>query len=365
MKKTAVLLAAISLVGASAFFADRQWAQAAEDYQVSGGKITVDFEETSDLSGFDLLTEHDREEAPRIVDGRLVCWSLAEQKIIYTERKYTDVDISVDIGTINDHGKFDAGIYVGIGDFYSERMDMITAWTINLERGANDSTYFLKLHRFNGTWLGAKLELQGLALPMNLVNLRVVVKDGVIHAFVNQSEQPYFSYEIGEVSGYVGFRSFYSPNTFDNVTIIGDANNYDYSELNALIAQAENIDVNTITAESGNVLTRALNEAKAAKNGGYSQYELDEIATSLSVALKGVTRKQDYSSLTALLAQAKALTNEGGSVYTQNSWQALRKVIAKCESLTAQTAEQELSYWANRLQYRMDSLIAYAKEGNA
>ena len=351
MKKI-IKFTAILLLIAVALSANVVSAFAQSQYEVDGWRTSVSFDSDEDAYKFDFYTEFDK--SPWLMDGRLYFWTLAEQKAIYTARQYNDLDVSADFGTINDHGKFDVGFYVhasGAGN----PLDQIDAWEVNLERGADDKTFELKLHRFfNYSWAGAKVEVSGLKLPMNTVNLRVVVKSGTLYAFVNYEQTSRISYYIGEASGYVGLRCFYSPNWVDNFAIIGKGNVSDGS-LDALLNEAQAIDGDKYTEESRTALNNAINAAENAQG----QYRVDEAEKALKEAIDGLMEKQTYQAMAEVISQAKLLENIGGKVYTSNSWRALLMVIERCEAIDENASESEISYWTNRLILKINDLIRY------
>lgn len=351
MKKRILFIAMVLAVATVFSLTGATAAAAAETYEVSGWRTTIAFDK-GDEQSLRLYTEFGR--APWLMDGKLYCWTLAEQKVIYKTQKYDDVDVSVDISTINPSGKFDSGIYVHANNV-SGNLDGATAWNVNLERGADKTTYYLKLHRFeNGRYVGAPVEQSGLKLPMNTVHLRVVVKSGMLYAFVNYEKTPRLTYEIGREEGYVGLRNFYSPNYFDNLSIVGEGNARD-TALDELLDRAKSVDTATLTADSLHELTQAIAAADEADN----QYRAEEAEKRLKNAMDNLVTRQSYETLSALVSEAKQLTNDGGERYTANSWTTLQKVIARCEMLDETSSEQEISYWANRLQIKISDLIVY------
>lgn len=324
------------------------------EYTVSGGKAVYDFSDGGDKNHFDFYTEFDA--MPDIVDGKIVCWSLAEQKIVYKNAIYADVDVSVDISTINNNGKFDAGIYVGLKSGVSGALDGVTGYCVNLERGADKSTYYIKIHEFDHRYLGAKAEIGSLVLPLNVVRLRVVIKDGMLYAFAGGSDTPQITYDLGDISGYVGFRSFYSPNTFDNIEIIGSVNEVDTTELTALTFRAQGL-LSSVTDNSRSALEAALAVAEQAAETK-SAYEIDRAVMRLKTAIGGAIVKRNYATLLEWLAEADTKTNADGNIYTANSWASFCKVREMCRSFSVDSDAEDLSYWANRLRLRIDSLIA-------
>lgn len=331
---------------------------AEEDYRVEGGRLTYDFDD-GDVSDFRMYTEFGS--MPYAMDGSLYFWVLAEQKALLKHRQYSDVEVNVDIMTINYGGKFNSGIYVQAKNPLSAQ-DSIEAWCVNLERAADKDTYNLKLHRFYNAWLGAYAEVSGLKLPMDKVHLRVVVKGGMLYAFVDNHTEPDLQYEIGTESGMVGMRNYYSPNYFDNFTVVGGDNAYDYSVLNKGIEKARAIDIAELTESSADVLQSALNAATAIIDAGATQYEIDEVAVALNEALDGIEYKRAYAELSAAIVSAESISNLNGKVYTRNSWNSLQDVIEICRGISEDADEDIVSYWTNRLEYRISALVAYVTE---
>lgn len=317
-------------------------------YEVEGWRTTIEFN-SEDEKRLQLYTEFDR--SPWLMDGKLYFWTLAEQKAIYKDCKYDDVDVSVDISTINESGKFDSGIYVHANNV-GGGLDQVNGWNVNLERGADKTTYYLKLHRFdNGRYSGCRVEVSGLKLPMNTVNLRVVVKSGELYAFVDHGQTPVFNYTIGSEEGYVGLRNFYSPNYFDNFSIIGKGNNRDNSS-DVIIEDAKQIDLSKLTEESKNTLNNAIEAAENADN----QYSLEKAVAELEKAMKDALVKRTAEDLAVAIERAEAITD--GSVYTENSWNSLQAVLGICR--TVNTADEEaVSYWTYRLELKILLLVEY------
>lgn len=361
IKKIAALLA-LGLAFAACAGISVQAAEmpaAPSDYEVEGGRLEVTFDTPRDEALFDLYTEFDK--LPFIMDGQMYAWVFAEQKMILKDSEYTDVDVSVDISTINEAGKFDSGIYVQASNARG-LINGIRAWEVNVEHIADTGTFSLKLHRFeNGVYSGAFAEVSGLYYEGDTINLRVVVKDGMLYAFLNGADEPTLSYEIGEEAGAVGLRNYYSPNMFDNFFVIGGDTALADEELAALVTEAESAETADLTAQSRAALEEALAEAQAALGQTVSQYEIDRAAESLRAALDGRLQVRTFADLTALLAEAAAYTD--GARYTSNSWTSFAAVRAICAGLEESASEEEISYWYFRLRLRIDGLVAYEQGG--
>ena len=356
MKKIATLLVLSAMLltvgGASALLPTA----AEADYLVEGGRFEVDFEKWDDYGYFDLYTEFG--EKPWQMDGAMYAWTLAEQKIILRGKVFEDVEVSVDISTINEGGKFDSGVYIMASNI-GNAMDALTGWNVNVEHGAGQSTMDLKLHRFeNGKWKGIAVEILGIPYPGDTINLRVVVKSGMLYAFLNGEKTPTLTYEVGAGSGLVGLRNFYSPNYFDNFAVTGAANKVRTTELNEVKARATAL----LTEPLAATCLIELQEAITLADNAVSQREVDEALKVLNNAIERAVNTHTYSELMALIESACELENPNGEKYTGNSWNSFLVVKEICESLDEGSSEYDISYWYDRLQARIEGLIAYATE---
>ena len=255
------------------------------------------------------------------------------------------MDVSVDIGTINKNGKFDAGIYVGLKSGVTGALDGVTGYCVNIERGASESKYYLKLHEFDRRWLGTRKETV-LVLPLNVVRLRVVVKNGTLYAFAGETNTPQLTYNAGDLFGYVGF---------DNIEIIGSANEPNTEQLNALVLRAREI-ADIVTDESRASLDAALTSAERAAESE-NAYDIDTAVTQLKTAIDSAVVKRDYSVLVQWIAEADRISNTDGKTYTANSWASFCKVLEMCKCFTAESDPEQISYWAGRLRLRLDTLV--------
>ena len=323
-----------------------------DQYHVEGGKVAFDFEDENQLTSFDAFTQFLM--PPFMMDGSIYFDTLSESKFIYNEYTFTDVDVSVDINTINPHGKFDTGIYIGTD--FDNPIDHCIAYEVNLEKGADQTRFYLKVHRFYYGWRGAQIELSNLKLPTVDLNLRVVVKSGILYAFVNHEKTPRLNLNIGIGANYVGIRNYYSPNYIDNFTVIGNGLEVQKTKLDQLIAQADALDGSKYTTNSYNELMSVLVEAKNAQQSS-NQYAIDKYTELLEKALANLVIKRTASELDETLVRAKAISN-GDEKYTLNSFKALTMVIAICENVDRNN-EDDVSYWCNQLDKKIEALTEY------
>ena len=360
MKRTRIILACLVAVMLATVVAGFPHAAfAVTDQYVVGGRFVVNFDDAEEAWLFDLYTEFDK--YPQALDGKMYAWPLAEQKMILRGKRYSDVDVSVDIATINPRGKFDSGIYVAASNA-GNALDQITAWAVNIEHAENSPSFVVKLHRFlNGRWQGVATTSGSLLYTEDTINLRVVSKGGMLFAFLNHSDEPLFSYNVGIEEGLVGLRNYYSPNTFDNFVVIGEANAVDRAELGAQIALAEaGLEKDLLQA-----CKDELNEALRLAELAVTQGEVDEAVEKLKQALARAVERETLEGLQLLLTQVDALTNENGAIYTENSWSSLQAVKALCRELTEKSGEYEICYWYKALEARINGLISFGAEVNS
>ncbi len=357
MKKLSIFLTALIAVAALVLPLPRQANAVTDDYFVEGGRVVYDFSSPSQGDDWAFFTEFDK--LPWIQGGKIFAWTLAEQKMILKDRIFTDVDVRVDISTLNKNGKFGSGIYVCANGVNSAMDGLISGWAVCLEHGASQLKYDVKLHRFeNNSWKGAEAEAKGINYTGDTINLRVVVKSGNLHAFINGATTPVLSHHIGSSSGKVGIRCFYSPNTFDNFTVIAPGISTDKTELNALTQKAEELKNQPLAKESLEQITAALGLSQRAT----TQTEVDEAVKALKNATDNAVIKASIEQLTALISEVELLDNEGGMVYTVNSWNSLMAVKNICLSLDENSSEWDISYWYSRLNVRKNGLIPYLTE---
>jgi hypothetical protein len=196
---------------------------------VTGNKAVIRFEDSDNVNRFDMfsasghsqftvqgskLTSVDGDELKAILKGDL-CLSEAE--------------ISTDIHVAGDgYGTMNGGIYL-LASGATDGQDMITAYNVNLYSMKGNNDLLICVYKFtNETGFSgciASTTLMGFfqaLMPKYDVNLRVVLKDGKVDVYVNNSATPYLvDVDVADIkAGSVGFRSQFSLLAFDNLTIV-------------------------------------------------------------------------------------------------------------------------------------------------
>lgn len=139
----------------------------------------------------------------------------------------------------------------------------------------------------------------------------------------------------------------------DALEEIGDKTN-----LNAVIAEAENKTETDYTPNSWAALQESLKNAKAVQadeDAGVSQ--VNAAAEALTNAIEALVPKADTAKLAALVAQAKEIAREN---YTEESWNTLQNAIASAEEALADPnlTQNDISAQELKLQNAIDSLAA-------
>lgn len=356
MKKFVTCIAvAAALAAAAASFPTGVAAAVSDPYTVEGGRVVYTFEDTSDLRAFGRYSQLGYN--MYVAEGKLWSYVFGEQKVVLKDKQFEDVDVSVDIETLNARGKFGSGIYVGASN-PSDAADGITAWQVAVERDAGQPSYNVRLHYFqNGSYVSYYAAAYSIPVVRDVIHLRVVVKDNVIYAFTDGRREPLFSCDTsvwGGAAGMVGLRCYYSPNRFDNFSVTGELLPVDTAEMDALAEAAQAKLKENLAAESRSALEAALALAEAAT----TQTETDDAAAALSQAIGRAVTAHTAAELAALIERAAALRNPEEARYTANSWASLQKVLEIAQTKTA-AGERELSYWYERLDARVRNLIAY------
>ncbi len=311
---------------------------AAEAPEVNGGTHTVTFE-SSDRHDFDLYAEF--KQPMYMLDGKLFAPTLCESKAIYRGGTFSDVQVEVDISSINPGGKIDAGIYVQARD-PGNNLDAITAWDVQVERIVGNKTYTVKLHEFkNGKYMGERKVAEYVPCFSDTVHLKVTVQGGTLSAYTDFNGR-LFSYEIGAGSGSVGLRCFYAPNYFENFTVTSPAIQVETAALASKLAELESFDYAPYTAESADAL-----------NGGVSQNAVDTALCNIEKAQNALTKTVTQKELDELVLRAREIV-ANGSRYTKNTVASISVVLNRIEN-----ADDDLSTLYKLLKRRVDGAVEY------
>ena len=322
-----------------------------QDY-ISGGTDKVTF--SDDCQSFALYTEFNQ--PMYYLQNRLYAPSLAESKAVYQGGPFTDVQVEVTITSINKNGLIDSGIYVQASD-PGNKINQITAWCVNVERDVNSNYAIIRLHRFlNNSWDGYKCQA-----TINNVgdsyNLKVVVKSGVLYVYINGGEC-LFNYYIGSNEGMVGLRTYYAPNYFTDFKVTAPSIEFDTSLFEQKIIELENIDSSLYTNDTITALKKEIEAAKILLNTEVSQPLMEECFSRLIKAENSLVKLCTKDDLAELVEIGNAAVSQT-DVYTKNSIASLKVVLAECDKALQSDDNQEISYWYQKLEYKLDTLIRY------
>lgn len=315
----------------------------AETVSVGGGTDRVFFEDADD---FTLYSQFD-DQTMFTLQNRLYAPVLAESKAIYKYGTYGDAEISVDVTAINKSGNIDGGIYVQASNA-SNAHDGITAWNVNVEHAVNANTFALKLHRFeNNRWVGAQKEVYNIKYTSDTVHLRVVVKSGILNAFIS-GDEPVFTHYIGAATGKVGLRGYYSPIYFENFSVTAPTIALEPNKLGAKIAAMENFDYTVYTDATSAALRAAVEHGKETLNS-LSQADIDGAYADILAAENALIRIRTAEELRALTEKASAIIAEREK-YTENSVGSLEIVLRQIEQADGENISELYAVLFRRIQ---------------
>ena len=324
----------------------------AADYSVSGGSLVYDFDTASQMQNFSLYGEFGA--LPYWQDGKVYFRSLEEQKLILNNYTFSEVEVVCEVSTLTNGGKFDGGLYIQASSA-GNGMDKINAYSINIEHAMNAATYVVKVHRFDQAWGGIKVEKAGLTLLGTTVKLKAVVKSGTLYVFADDMENPIINLNIGTSVGQIGIRSFYTPQSIDNLVITSPSLTVDKVELEAEKNIAQNkVDSGNYISSSVSALNSAINLANSANTAVLVQEALDALKNANANAIV----KKTFAELTTLLESANKITDS--SKYTTNSYNTLVAERTSASSLTASSSQDAIStryYYLDRALTELIPLI--------
>ncbi len=347
MKRTGILLAAALVLAMPFAVTDTV---TAETVTVIGGTDKVVFDDSA-ARDFDFFTEFNQ--PMYILQNRLYAPVLAESKAIYKNGTYSDVEVSVDISAIVPYGNIDGGIIVQTRGA-NNAANGLTGWNVNVEHNADATSFALKLHRFeNNRWLGAKKEIYNIKYMSDTVHLRVVVKTGVLYAYLD-AEDPIFTYNIGAASGKVGLRAYYAPMYFENFSVTSPMILVEPEQLEAKIKELVGFDYAPYTEDSAQKMKDAVEYGKVQLESETSQADIDKAYADILAAEQALIRIKTRADLDELIQTAQAIISDVHT-YTKNSISSLKVVVDKCVA----AEDADVSYWYQVLEHRIKSAVKY------
>lgn len=327
------------------------------------GRYSIPFEygEDGSISAFDCYTEIPTEREYFVRDGYLFAEGKAESKFILKSfRDQSSFSMSADFYPLDDICPMNEGFY-----FYAskarDRADLIDGYNIQIEKSVNSSYIYLKLHYFKQGWKGALTEAR-VKIKSFPIRLTVVADEGYIEAYVEGYGQAVLSYDIDDdkwSAGAVGLRTMKECGSkIGNYSLTADCIETDTSELEALLAEAETIDMSMLTDNSRNLLSDAVKAAEDVLASG-SQASVDNAAASLREAIEKRVEHYSFEMLEETIAQASAIVEGGGARYTVNTFESLKLVLSRAEGLTSDSGDEIISETTSILKNRLLNLTLY------
>lgn len=325
---------------------------------IADGRLSVEFEENTFASMFDVYTETAGDTPVFTSDGYMISTGRAENKVLLKNPDaLSSFTVEADFYPIDgDLCQFSSGFYI-----YASKaggaLDGITAYNVAVERDYAAPTAALRVHRFDQGYKGVVAETS-VKLERFPVNMKVTADNGRVKVYVYDDPVAVIDTVLPSYSaGKVGFRTFRgNAGKIGNVRLTADSIKPDVSELQALTERAEAVDIEDYTDQTASALSDALEGAKAAL-GSTVQSVVDGAAKRLSDALAGLTEKYTYDDLTALISNAEPLCAQTG-VYTSNSIRSLESVLSRAKAIDAADADG-ISELAKALDQAINALAKY------
>lgn len=324
-----------------------------------GGRQTVDFANAESVyNNFDFFTEAVGQ-GFFLSDGYLCSAGRVENKaVLKTQAPILDCVLEADFHKINDIAPIDAGFYIHASSA-TGKIDDITAYNVNLEKPIKSNTLTVKIHRFEGEYIGELIAVS-LTVKSYPVKLKVIVKNENVKVHINNSKNPVIDYNLTSyTAGSVGFRAFRgTPAKIGNFKISSSSIPVDKSEINKMIESAKKItDLSIYTSESAKAFSNALKNAQNAIDS--SQENVDIAVKELKIAMDNLLVKYSFEELGKKIESAKQIIAKGEGVYTQNTFNALKSVIARAEKLNESSSESEISKFVKLLNNSLNNLVKY------
>lgn len=128
----------------------------------------------------------------------------------------------------------------------------------------------------------------------------------------------------------------------------------DHTKINKLIDQAEGLKSSAYTSETWKKLDSALKNAKSVAKSATTQKALNEAASSLESAIKGLEKVVDYSELNKQIKIAEALVEKN---YTSTSWSAVKTALAAAKKAQSSKDQSVVNSAAKALKSAIADLI--------
>src|SRR5690554_2770201 len=82
----------------------------AASYDIPGGSMVFDFQDADDLNAFNVYSAFSP--LPKIVDGKVQFYNLAEQKLILNSSEFSNLDMSADFIEMYKSAAYGSGFYI-------------------------------------------------------------------------------------------------------------------------------------------------------------------------------------------------------------------------------------------------------------
>lgn len=206
--------------------------------------------------------------------------------------KVDEAEINVDISGTSGN-KINSGLYLFASNPTNEP-DKIDAYNLQLEE-KEDHTVTISLFNFSSEkgYLGKIADGGAYSTINNSIHLRVIIKNGIIFAFVNNEDSPCLSYASkSKERGMIGIRSQYQSNMFSSFKVKYSSYS-NLHELEELLNKINNLDLSLYTSETVKSLKILTTEAET-----YSKYtsqtDVDNMVIRIQEAINNLKFKDEH-----------------------------------------------------------------------
>ncbi|MBO4962684.1 MAG: glycoside hydrolase family 127 protein, partial [Clostridia bacterium] len=277
--------------------------------------------------------------------------SEGESKYIITERKvYGRFLTTFDITPSSVGGAINAGLYIHASNAQKD-IDKINAFNIHLIRAQDSNSLDISVYRFDQAYMG-KVAGGIITCDTHTINVKIVVSDGYVLVYINNSETPSFSNILDGVKcdgGYIGLRTLYCDVTFSNMLIKANEFDINYKYLVSALQQVQDLNGSLYTQASWENFSSVLNNCKNVNDNktATSQTQVKELANNLLSAKENLvlksTQSSSSSSSSSSVSQAPSSSSSSSSKEQSSSSSSSSSSVSQAPSSSSSSSSQEES----------------------
>jgi len=270
-----------------------------------------------------------------------------ESKYVITERKiYGRFLTTFDITPKVVGGAINSGLYIHASNAQKD-IDKINAFNINFERVKDSNSLEVCIYRFDQAYIG-KITGVTTTCSTHTISVKIVVSDGYVLVYVNNSSEPILSAILDGVKcdgGYIGLRSLFSEVTFSNMTIKANEFDINYKYLVSALEQVEGVDSSLYTQTSWDNFNSILNNCKNVNNNktATTQNQVKELASSLLMAKENLVLKSTETSSSSTVNSSSNVTSSSSTVNSSSNVTSSSSTVNSSSNATSSSSNSSVS----------------------